>query len=168
MEAAGASSGAIIINEIVQAQFLSSPTLCSIQLDNWDNGCIPIVEYVSRTLDTVVLGDALRDKKYGFVQSNEYIVSKQVKSVLCMPVTHQNNLKAILYVENNLMSDCFTAERINVLSVLTTQMAISIENSQSFKTRVKALEELAEVQRVRAHEADLYRQKQEEFIDRIW
>jgi GAF domain-containing protein len=84
-----------------------------------------------------------------------------------MPVTHQNTLKAILYVENNLMSNCFTEERIDTLSILTTQMAISLENSLSFKTRLQALEELAEVQRVRAHEADLYRKKQEEFIDRI-
>jgi GAF domain-containing protein len=52
-----------------------------------------------------------------------------------MPVMHQQNLKAVLYVENNLMSDCFTSERIDILSVLTTQMAISIENSQSFKSR---------------------------------
>jgi GAF domain-containing protein len=167
METAGASSGAIIIGGAVQAQFVNRPTICSIPLDSWNDGCRAIVEYVTRTLDSLVIADATTEKEFGFIESNPYIVQNNIKSVLCMPVTHQNTLKAILYVENNLMSNCFTEERIDTLSILTTQMAISLENSLSFKTRLQALEELAEVQRVRAHEADLYRKKQEEFIDRI-
>ncbi|KAL0488543.1 hypothetical protein AKO1_015771 [Acrasis kona] len=83
-----------------------------------------------------------------------------------MPVTHQNELRAILYVENELATDCFTSERINVLSILTSQMAISLQNSRSFKEQLK-IQQVAEFQRGRAQEAEIYREKQEEFIDRI-
>jgi signal transduction histidine kinase/predicted ATPase/CheY-like chemotaxis protein len=167
METAGASKGALIIDEIVVAEYINSAALCSKPLEQWGDGCQAIVEFVSRTFDSIVLGDASKDKKYGFIETNPYIISNDVRSILCMPVIRQNKLKAVLYVENNLMCDVFTSERINVLNVLATQMAISIENSQSFNTKINAMEELAEVQRVRAQEADLYRLKQEEFIDRI-
>jgi signal transduction histidine kinase/CheY-like chemotaxis protein len=184
IETAGATSGAIITeNEVVaqykkvdnttedsQKQTTVAPnhiiTNISIPLRNWKDGCIPVVQYVTKTLSTVVMGNAMKDDEYAFIQADEYVFKNQVKSLLCMPVMHQNELKAILYVENSLATDCFTSERVNVLAILTSQMAISIQNSRSFKEQLK-IQQVAEFQRGRAQEADLYRQKQEEFIDRI-
>lgn len=40
----------------------------------------------------------------------------------------------ILYVENNLMAGAFTTERLEVLQMLSAQMAISFENASLYKT----------------------------------
>jgi signal transduction histidine kinase/CheY-like chemotaxis protein len=171
-ETAGATSAAIIIDRYVQSESVQQfgsmqeniSTMCNIPVSSWERGCTAIVDYVSRTLDTVVLNDVQNDRLYGV---NPYIIRSNTKSVLCMPVVHQGTLKAILYVENNLITDCFTMERVNILSILTGQMAISIENSLYFKKQIKAMEEITEIQTERVKEAELYQKKQEEFIDRI-
>jgi hypothetical protein len=171
METAGASHGAVIVNNKVEAQCDNADqrtvsVMNSLPLDSWPHGCQPAIDYVSRTREPLVIANALEDQQYGFVSSHPYIVTNQVKSLLVMPVLRNYELKAVLYLENNLIENCFTMERINVLRVLTGQMAISIENSRYFTEQLKAAEEVAKLQHHRVLEAQLYRRKQEEFIDR--
>jgi GAF domain-containing protein len=122
------------------------------------------VEHVSTDKVNVVLGCAYDDPMFG---NDPYVSKNRSKSILCMPVVHQNDLKAVLYLENNLTTDCFKEDQVNVLSILTSQVAISLENTKFFHSRMKAMEELTDVQRRRAQEEEEYRKKQEEFIDRI-
>ena len=109
--------------------------LQSIPLDRIEEGgakqLVPdaIVHYVLRTGRPVVLDDAGHDGQYG---KEIYISSRQVKSVLCMPLVNQGKLVGILYLENNLMTGAFTRERIEVLDLLASQIAISIENALNF------------------------------------
>jgi signal transduction histidine kinase len=84
-----------------------------------------------------------------------------------MPVVHKNNLSAILYIENNLITDCFKSKQISVLSILTLQVAISLENSRFFQDQFRAMEELAHVQKKIAQNENMHRREHEEFIDRI-
>jgi signal transduction histidine kinase len=49
--------------------------------------------------------------------------------VLCAPLINQGQLTGILYLENNLTTGAFTPERLEVLNLLSSQIAISIENS---------------------------------------
>jgi predicted ATPase/signal transduction histidine kinase/CheY-like chemotaxis protein len=169
IETSGAQTGALIIDNMVEA-YCEQPNfhidaLCGIPLNNWEHAaCRSIIEYVSRTKETVLLRNAQDDKQFGSV---DYIINNKCKSILCMPITQQNELKAVLYIENNLTSDAFTDERQQLLAVLTSQMAISLENARFFKSQIKAAEQIAEIQRNRAHEAELYRKKQDDFIDRI-
>jgi signal transduction histidine kinase/ActR/RegA family two-component response regulator len=166
IETAGATNGAIIIDNRVEAQYKDHviDTNCSIPLAEWEDGCRTIVDMVAQNKSNVVIGCAYEDRS---VRTDQYVIKNQPKSILCMPVVHQNELKAVLYVENNLTTDCFKDDQVNVLSVLTSQVAISLENMTVFNSRMKAMEELAEVQRRRAQEEENYRKKQEEFIDRI-
>jgi GAF domain-containing protein len=170
VETAGATSAAIIIDNHVEAEYLQGSsqniTITSVPLQTWEHGCRAVIEYVTRTNENVVLQDAFNDKRYGF-SNNPYIVRWKAKSILCMPVTHQNELKAVLYCENSKINDCFTVDRITVLSILTNQIAISLENSNYFKMQMKAVQDLAEIQSARAAEEKTYRKKQEEFVDRI-
>ena len=48
-------------------------------------------------------------------------------------MTNQANLIGILYLENNLTPDAFTAGRVTVLKVLASQAAISLENSRLYR-----------------------------------
>ena len=63
------------------------------------------------------------------IRTQEYIVKQSPKSILCLPLLNQNNLTGILYLENQLIEDAFTSERLEVLKMLSAQLAISVENS---------------------------------------
>ncbi|MEM7183943.1 MAG: SpoIIE family protein phosphatase, partial [Spirochaetota bacterium] len=88
-----------------------------------------IIQYVARTKKSVVLADASHEGNY---MSDPYIQENNPKSVLCAPVIHQGKISGILYLENNGMAGVFTEERLNVLHMLSTQVAISLENARLY------------------------------------
>ena len=90
-----------------------------------------IVDYVIRTKDSVVLHDAANE---GNFTRDSYIHQQQPKSILCFPLLNQGKLIGIVYLENNLTTGAFTAERMEVLNLLSSQAAISIENATLYNT----------------------------------
>ncbi|KAL0489213.1 hybrid signal transduction histidine kinase K [Acrasis kona] len=84
-----------------------------------------------------------------------------------MPINYQGQIKGILYLTNDLISDCFLPERVLILSVLAAQLAISLEHSRYYEYKVAHLQKLNSVERKRAQEEEANRKKQEEFVDRI-
>ncbi|MCP4112041.1 MAG: AAA family ATPase [Desulfobacteraceae bacterium] len=88
-----------------------------------------IVNYVIRTLENVVLKNALEQ---GSFTTDLYVQKKQPKSVLCMPLLNQGRLWGVVYLENNLITGAFTSERVEVLRLLASQAAISIENARLY------------------------------------
>ena len=89
-----------------------------------------IVNYVKRTRETVVLQNASEE---GLFISDPYVLRNRPKSVLCIPILKQMKLTGILYLENDLLSDAFTWDRIEVLSMLASQAAISLENAKLYE-----------------------------------
>ncbi len=96
-----------------------------------------VVNYVARTREFVVLEDAARKGQF---TGDAYVKSKQPRSVLCMPLIHQGQLSGIFYLENNLASNSFTPDRLEVLRMLSTQIANSLQNSQLYRDLQAALE----------------------------
>ena len=88
-----------------------------------------IVNYVARSQNYVVLNDATSE---GSFTQDPYIVETQPQSILCMPLMYQGKLSGILYLENNLTPGAFTPDRVEVLSILSAQAAISIDNSRLY------------------------------------
>jgi len=97
-------------------------------LDIETSGQVPkkIIHYVARTQENVVLNNATIDGRF---TSDAYIVKHRPKSVLCAPLLNQGKLTGILYLENHLTMGAFTPERLFVINLLSSQIAISIENS---------------------------------------
>lgn len=87
---------------------------------------LAIINFVKRTREKVVLGDAGRDSQFS---GDPYIERVHPKSVLCIPLQKQSELVGILYLENNLAADAFTPEHTELLEILSTQIAISLENA---------------------------------------
>lgn len=85
-----------------------------------------IINYVSRSKEEVVLDDATNQGEF---TRDSYIFKYKPKSILCMPLIRQNKLYGILYLQNDLTIAAFTPERIELLNILSSQMAISIENA---------------------------------------
>ena len=88
-----------------------------------------IVNYVARTQRPVLLDDAHLNHRFF---NDQYLQRNQPKSVLCLPLIHQNKLLGLLYLENNLVKGVFTDDRLRTLQIITTQAAISLENAQLY------------------------------------
>jgi len=134
VENAGASSGFLLLPKqdgwFIEAQRLmdSSDTtvLHSLPIEDSEPVSANIIYYVARTFDNVVLNDATQE---GSFTRDAYIIKHRPKSVLCTPLLNQGKLTGILYLENNLTTEAFTPARLEVLNLLSSQIAISIENS---------------------------------------
>lgn len=90
---------------------------------------VSIVNYVARTHEPIVIDDAGREGAFAL---DAYITQYQPKSILCIPILHQGKLTGTLYLENNLTTGAFTSERLELLQLLASQAAISIENARLY------------------------------------
>ncbi len=88
-----------------------------------------IINYVARARETVVLNNATRE---GSFTQDDYIQQYQPKSILCCPLLNQGQLSGIIYLENNLTTGAFTPDRLEVITLLSSQAAISIENAKLY------------------------------------
>ena len=88
-----------------------------------------IIQYAIRTHEPVILNDATHE---GNFIHEPYIQQHQPRSLLCLPLLNQSKLVGILYLENQLATGAFTPERSQVLNLLSTQAAISIENAKLY------------------------------------
>ncbi len=98
-----------------------------------------IINFSARTLEPVVLGNALSDNIFGM---DEYLQSSSAKSVLCQPLINQQKLRGIIYLENNLAPDVFSPERMKLVELLSTQAAISLDNAILFERALSAETEI--------------------------
>ena len=85
------------------------------------------VGYVRRTRAGLVLRDAAHEPPYAH---DPYVRANTPRSLMCAPVTRHGQLVGIIYLENNLAADAFTPTRIQVVQMLATQAAISIQNAR--------------------------------------
>jgi len=85
-----------------------------------------LLHHVVRVRESVILDDATAQNAFS---ADPYIRRKQVRSVLCLPLIKQNVLIAVLYLENNLAPGVFTPGRIEVLTLLASQAANSLESA---------------------------------------
>jgi len=88
------------------------------------------LNYVLRTQKSWVVTDALKEPKF----VNElYIKQHQIKSILCAPIIKQGALLGVIYLENNLAAGAFTSDRVQLLKLLCSQAAVSLENASLYR-----------------------------------
>ncbi len=97
-----------------------------------------VINYVIRTRETIVLGDASNERS---MIGATYVQKVQPKSVLCMPLIYQGKLSGILYLENNLTTDAFTPDRLEILEMLSAQVTISIQNALLYENLEEKVKE---------------------------
>ncbi len=88
-----------------------------------------MVAYVIRTRESIVFSNG---REEGPFTQDPYVLKTGLKSVLCMPLIHQGRLSGVLYLENNVIAGAFTAGRVEILRLLASQVAISIENARLY------------------------------------
>ncbi|WP_458765020.1 ATP-binding protein [Cupriavidus basilensis] len=119
-------------------------------------GAVPypraIVDAALTTRADFVLDNARTHAKFG---QDPDVRARSVRSVACLALAKQAALIGVLYLENNLADALFTGRRINLLAMLASQAAISLENARLYaellrqnQERQRAQAELAHVSRV--------------------
>ena len=166
-ENAGAERGFLISPRdgrwIVEAGYASAPGTpdpgVAVALDDTGELAASIVHYVVRTRTAVVLGDAARD---GAFVADPYVRRHQPRSVLVVPLLRQGELSGVLYLENNQSAAAFTPDRVEILRLLSSQAAISLENARLYEDlerkvaeRTEKLERLQQVALANAHHAGM-------------
>jgi len=111
------------------------------QLPIEDSQEIPLklIYKVKHNKQTVVLMDAMADCT---LANDPYILRQQPKSILCSPILHQGKLMGILYLENNLATGVFTSDRVELLNLICTQAAISLENARFYERSLEYAQQL--------------------------
>ncbi|HNC43968.1 MAG TPA: SpoIIE family protein phosphatase, partial [Acidobacteriota bacterium] len=100
-----------------------------------------------------------------------YIQRVKPASVLCLPVQNQGKLSAILYLENQTVAGAFTAERVEVMNMLSAQAAMSIENALLYanleeKVQERTIELSRTVKQLQQSEAEI-KAKNTQILDSI-
>jgi len=106
--------------------------------DRSNDLCVFIVKYTERSKKNILLNDVLNE---GPLIKDPYVIAKQPRSILCLPLLHKEELKGILYLENNKMSAAFNPNRVKILTMLSSQMAISLENARLYSTMERKVQE---------------------------
>jgi predicted ATPase/signal transduction histidine kinase/ActR/RegA family two-component response regulator len=92
---------------------------------------VTAVAYVARTHKSLVLRNATEQEPFAH---DPYVRTNKPRSLLCAPIGRHGELVGIIYLENNLAFDAFTPGRVEVVQMLATQAAISIENARLLRT----------------------------------
>ncbi|MDP6374869.1 MAG: ATP-binding protein [Pseudomonadales bacterium] len=109
-----------------------------VPLDASEDVPISVIQFVARTRKALVLADATAEDVF---TQDPYIKNLQPLSILCLPIIHRNTLTGVLYVEHRWLTGVFTSQRVEVLSLLSSQAAISIENARLYADLQSARDE---------------------------
>jgi predicted ATPase/signal transduction histidine kinase len=90
---------------------------------------ISLVNKVAHSLEPIFVLDAIHSAEFA---KDPYICQHQPKSIFCCPIVDRGKLIGILYLENQLTLGAFTRDRVDILKVIVSQAAISIENARLY------------------------------------
>lgn len=88
-----------------------------------------ILNLVRRSREPVLLLNVAHSNSFS---ADPYFSQCYPKSVLCLPIVHQDKLIGLLYLENNSVTHAFTPQHVLVLELIASQAAISLENVQLY------------------------------------
>ncbi|RJP88634.1 MAG: PAS domain S-box protein [Desulfobacteraceae bacterium] len=109
--------------------------LQGIAVDESDALCPGIISYVKRTREPLVLDDARANGRFA---GDPYVCRHSVRSILCLPLIRQQEVIGLIYLENNLTSNVFTPDRVEMITMLSTQAANCLENAIFFEKTIAA------------------------------
>lgn len=122
--------GNLVIEAEISQQQENAKLLHALPLESRkDEIALSVVQYVSRTLKQILLKDASKENMF---THDPHILAQQPHSILCLPLLYQGKLTGILYLENSFLKGAFAPERCILLSLLSSQIAISIENARFY------------------------------------
>ena len=93
-----------------------------------------VVERVAVTGEPVLTDNAAEDARFSGMQS---IVTKGLRSILCVPLQAKHKTTGLVYVENRLQAGIFSRGDLDLLVAFANQAAIAIENARLYQVAVE-------------------------------
>lgn len=89
-----------------------------------------IVEQVAETGEPILVANIEEEGSWIFTQS---VIDLQLKSVLCVPLIMDERLLGVIYVDNSIKRSQFDDRALNLLTTLSSNAAIAIENASLYR-----------------------------------
>lgn len=127
MESAGADRGILLLEkdgglwvEAVKTEASQNEAIRPFPMEKSKDLSKAVVRYVFRTLETVVLNRGENSKIFA---RDPYVAQADIKSTACLPILFRGIPAGVIYLENSLLEGAFTAERLEILKLLSAQPA---------------------------------------------
>ncbi|MBL9101452.1 MAG: AAA family ATPase [Myxococcales bacterium] len=109
-----------------------------------DDPAPALVRYAERLGAPLVVADAIEDPRFA---DDPWVRRRQTRAALCVPILVHGAVIAAIHVEHGALPRAFTPQRAEVLEVLGTQAAISLENARLVGDARRTSQTLAEYSR---------------------
>jgi signal transduction histidine kinase len=125
--------------------------LWNVERQDWllpgDEHAVPmsVLRYLQRTREPLVVADAASDDRFA---RDAYFSGVDACSLLAVPIVSRGALQALLVLENRLIRDAFTTERLDVVKLIAGQLAVSLDNAQLYADYRRIADEQAGLRRV--------------------
>jgi predicted ATPase/signal transduction histidine kinase len=104
-----------------------------------------VLRYAQRTREPLVVADAARDDRFS---RDPYFAGVDCCSLLAVPILSRGTLRAVLLLENRLLTGAFTAGRLDAVKLVAGQLAVSLDNAQLYAGSRQIADEQAALRRV--------------------
>ncbi len=147
IESAGADRGMLLIDRggrlwvdvVMQVDPEKIETEASVLAEECETLPLSIVEYVRRTREALVMGDARADRRFA---KDRYMVNDAPRSILTLPMLHKGKLVGIIYLEHGSANDAFVPARLPLIEFLAAQAAAAVESALLYAEVQRITEEL--------------------------
>lgn len=99
-----------------------------------------MVRYALRTRQVLLIDDALSHERFA---RDPYVVTHGTRAVLCAPLSSQGKTVGLLFLDNELGADVFTATNVQVIEAVGGQAAVALQNARLFDAQRSAAEAFA-------------------------
>jgi histidine kinase len=147
IQVSGSDSGYLIVKNdlelVIKAKYSSSEgtTIVNDYAEN-DNLPMNVLKYVTRVKEPFILNQPSLTPEYG---NNRYFQKNKPKSVICYPILKQGEIFGLLYLENYYNEDVFDTNKINILNLISAQVAVSLDSAFLYQNLEKKVLERTQV-----------------------
>src|SRR6185312_4173183 len=88
-----------------------------------------VLRYAQRTGEPLVVTDATGDDRFA---RDPYYNNLNCCALLALPILSRGTLRAVLLLENRLLRGAFTTDRLDAVTLIAGQLAVTLDNAQLY------------------------------------
>lgn len=112
-----------------------APRLVGVSLERCDFLSQSIVRYVVRTKVPTIW-----DQTQDTFATDPYLSEQKPRSVMCVPVTSGDQVTAVIYLENGLLSQVFSQSQTSLVAMLGRQAALAMTIAENHRLQLEAVQ----------------------------
>lgn len=136
LENTGADKAVLILAEAQELEIVAITTInqeiffCSRLIDDSCDVPSNIIRYTANAKSPIIINDIQQEL---FSQNEPYFTNHKLASALSIPLLKQGEILGIVYLENQNTKYAFSEQRIEILQLICSQAAISLENARLYQ-----------------------------------